>query len=225
MVEVEKLSGEMDPKKIKQKVELNTKIDNLMEDAKRYLDNMKVELKSQKKKKKKFVDVEEKEKIYKLLEERYLMIRDKISGVEPKEEEFEVNKNKMEELEQMLEKRRNNPVPNREIYKEEEDKLNEWKERVNEQDKQLDVIHENVKGIHREAKLAGEKIDDIGKNIGKTTQHVDKTNEKLVHTNEKLKDLIKKIRSGDKCCVTLILLLILFGLIAVVYNIIKKKWF
>ena len=220
--EVDKLANDMDPKKIKQKMEAESKIESLFDEIKRDLNTMKIDLKSKKKSKNYSKDFEEKEKMYKLLDERFRLIKDAENGVAVKEE-IKNNKQQIAHLEEVLKERQD--VPEREIDEGEKEKIQEWKSRVKQQDAYLDAIEEDVIAIGREDKKAEGTIDDIGRNVQKVSKHVDKTTSEVKSKNEQLKDVLDKIRSGDKCCVTLIMILILFGLIVVLYSIIKKKWF
>ena len=79
--------------------------------------------------------------------------------------------------------------------------------------------------LKNEAKLAGEGIDEIGRKVKKVDKHADNTSATLNTQNKKLKDLLNKIRTSDRFCIDLVLFLILLGLGAVLYSIIKKKWF
>lgn len=225
--ERDKLKNEIDPNKIRKKINFENSINSYINETQSLLKQMKVELKSLQKKKAK--DVDKKEQLLNLLFERFNYIDEKNRGIKCNDNIYEQTKNKFEELDQILEKRKNIQQNNIPLSTEEEnainEKVNEWKNEVNEQDKKLDLIGEGVKQIGREAQIASGKIDHIGKHVRKLNKHIDKTNKRLADSTDKLKDLLNKIRSGDKCCVTLICLLILFGLIAALYNIVKRKWF
>ena len=54
---------------------------------------------------------------------------------------------------------------------------------------------------------------------------MNKTHKKVVTQNQKSKDLAYKIRSADKLCCDIILIMILLGLIGVLYGIIKQKYY
>ena len=102
--------------------------------------------------------------------------------------------------------------------------MNEWNERVKKQDEDLDVVHEGVKALKYELKQAEEGIDEINRRVKKTHKKMDKTHKKVVTQTQKLKDLVFKLRSSDKLCCDIILLMILLGLIGVLYSIIKQKY-
>ena len=102
--------------------------------------------------------------------------------------------------------------------------MNEWKDRVKKQDEELDVVHEGVKALKHELKEAGEGMDEINRKVKKTNKKMGKTHKKVVTQTQKLKDLANKLRSADKLCCDIILIMILLGLIGVLYGIIKQKY-
>ena len=106
----------------------------------------------------------------------------------------------------------------------EQEAIEKWEQRKKEQDAELEDIHIEMKKLKNEAKIAGNQLKNIDKAINKVDKHADKTQTKLESQNKKLKDLLKKIRKGDRFCVDFLLLLLLLGLIAVLYRIIKKKF-
>ena len=72
--------------------------------------------------------------------------------------------------------------------------------------------------------MAGKGIEDIGKKVKQTEKKIDKTHKKMKTQNERVIELINKIRSPEKLCCDIILILILLGLICVLYSIIKHKY-
>ena len=154
------------------------------------------------------------------------MLRYRFDEIEVKEEEVVENKTELERLEGLLEERKNkeNNYVDRDLYDEEQDKMNEWKDRIKKQDEQLDIVHEGVKALKYELHQAGEGIDEIKRRVKKTHKKMNKTHKKVVTQTQKLKDLFFKIRSVDKLCCDIVLLLILLGLIGVLYAVIKEKY-
>ena len=59
------------------------------------------------------------------------------------------------------------------------------------------------------------------KNLNK---HTEKMQKSVVTQNQRLKDLLSKMRSADKICCDILLILILLGLIFTLYSIIKHKF-
>ena len=64
----------------------------------------------------------------------------------------------------------------------------------------------------------------LEKKIKGTDDKIIKTTVKVQTQNERVKDLLYKIRSSDKICCDIVLVLILIGLICVLYSIIKHKY-
>ena len=92
------------------------------------------------------------------------------------------------------------------------------------QDDKLKDIRKGIQAIKIEAEKAGEGLKEIGKKVKQNEKHIDKTGKKLQTQNERVKDFINKIRSSDKICCDIVLILILIGLICVLYSIIKHKY-
>ena len=101
-----------------------------------------MELKAQRKKPKKYKNIETKEQIMDLLKQKMKLLRYRYDQNDIKEEEVQENKTALEKLENILEERKNkgNDYPDRELFEEEEEKMNEWKNRIKKQDEQLDYV-------------------------------------------------------------------------------------
>lgn len=219
-----KLMSSTTPKDILERNKLEQKAETELQTADKYLSDLEVELKAQKRKSNRYKNLEQKGEILNLLRERYTMLRNRIDGVEVEEKVIEDNRTNIEKLDDLLKQRSNNQQPDREIYQEEQEAIEKWEQRKKEQDAELEDIHIEMKKLKNEAKIAGNQLKNIDKAINKVDKHADKTQTKLESQNKKLKDLLKKIRKGDRFCVDFLLLLLLLGLIAVLYRIIKKKF-
>ena len=92
------------------------------------------------------------------------------------------------------------------------------------QDDKLKDIRKGIQAIKIETEKAGEGLKEIGKKVKQNEDHIDKTGKKLQTQNERVKDFINKIRSSDKICCDIVLILILIGLVCVLYSIIKHKY-
>ena len=92
------------------------------------------------------------------------------------------------------------------------------------QDDKLKDIRKGIQAIKIEAEKAGERLKEIGIKVDQNKDHIDKTGKKLQTQNERVKDFINKIRSSDKICCDIVLILILIGLVCVLYSIIKHKY-
>jgi len=177
--------------------------------------------------KKKYGDVEGKGNILKGLGQGYDLLKSINEGTEVQEKG---GKNFASQLEDLVGKPGSGagraPVgPDREIYKEEEDKIDEWGNKIKEQDAIVNDVRKDIAQLGREAKLIGEKQDEIGVKVIQTHKMAVKTDDKLTQTRNKLHELLEKYKSADRFCIDVILLCICLGLIAVLYNIVKSKYF
>lgn len=224
--EKDKLYDATSPQEVYNRKKLEKDIEGLIDDIHSDIKELEIELKAQKKKPKKYHNIETKEEILDLLKQKMKMLRYRFDEIEVKEEEVVENKTELERLEGLLEERKNkeNNYVDRDLYDEEQDKMNEWKDRIKKQDEQLDIVHEGVKALKYELHQAGEGIDEIKRRVKKTHKKMNKTHKKVVTQTQKLKDLFFKIRSVDKLCCDIVLLLILLGLIGVLYAVIKEKY-
>jgi len=227
--EKENLNDAQTGKEIAKRHKLENEIEALLGEIDSDLKSIEQELKSQKKKKDKFHDTDTKEEILEKLKEKVTIIKSKYKGEEFSEEELIGNKSALEQLENLLEERKNNSSnegedDRRDLTEEEKNKIKEWKLEVEEQNKILDEIREGVANIKDEAIKAGEGIQNVGKKVKKLHPKVDKTTKKIKTQNERLKELVTEIRSSDKICCDIILILIILGLVCVLYSVIKHKF-
>ena len=220
--ERDKLMSSENPKDIlsRRKHENNASIKLIEEKLKK----LKTELKSQEKKPNKYQNVDKKKEILERLEKRYNLLKKKLDGDSEVEEKINDNRTVLVQLNDILKKKNNEKYKERELYVEEKEKIEEWKKEEEEQNKDLDEILCSIKILKEEAKktgegiqLLGEKVDDAGKIGGKVII-------KIETQNMKLKKLINEIRSNDKICFDIILIIIIFGLICILYSIIKRKF-
>jgi uncharacterized coiled-coil DUF342 family protein len=136
------------------------------------------------------------------------------------------NSDVIEQLEDLIAKEEGRgPQQERELYEEEKAKMQEWKDEVDRQNRDLEEIGEVVKQIKDEAKLASENIENTGKTVKKLTKRTDQVTKRVNTQNKKLKELIGKLRTGDKLCLDIILILVGLGLVAVLYKLIKARFF
>ena len=158
------------------------------------------------------------------MQKKYQILRSKLDGIEIEEKEIKENKTQMEQLEIILNKEGGNEQE-REIYEEEQNKIDEWKKEIKEQDEGLKVVGQYVNELKGEVANASEAIDRVHKRVKKVDKHTDKITISVESQNKKLKDLLEKIRGSDKICVDILLFLVLLGLAAVLYSILKNKFF
>ena len=212
-------------KEIIEKKRIEEKLDDIESEFQKDIKNLEQELKAQKKKSNKFYDIEQKEKMINLLKEKINILEKKYKGEDVDESEVKNNESMIQSLDDFLKKSKINENPEqRELFEEERNKIEEYDRRRREQDEQLDEIHKEIKQIKNEAINAGNAINEIGKKIKINEIHIDDTTKKVKTQNERVKEIVNKIRSSDKICCDIVLILILCGLICVLYSIIKRKF-
>jgi len=207
------------PHEIYEKKQLESKISKLLDEINNNLKDLEIELNVQKKKKGKYGDFEGKEKMINLMSEKFNFLNLKFEGNEVNESQLKENQISIDQLDNILEKEAINsdePLPD-----EAKEKMQEWKKEQEEQDKGLEQIRDGLKILKNEVKLANENISSTNKVVIKVSKHTDKTHERVHSANKKVKDLISKIRSSDKICVDIVLILILVGLICALYNLLN----
>jgi DNA repair exonuclease SbcCD ATPase subunit len=224
LMERDKILTSTQPKEIFERKKLEGKLESKLEQIEEMMKNLNIELKAQKNKTGKYGDFTQKEKYVGLIEQKYQLFRSKLDGMEIDEKQIEENKDSMEQLEEILANEEGRTAKEeRELYEEEKAKMQEWKEELARQDEDLDEISGVVKELKEQSKLAGENIEKTHKQVKKVTKSTVQTTKRVNQQNKKLKDLISKLRSGDKLCVDIILILVGLGLVAVLYNIISSQ--
>ena len=214
------------PKEIFERKTIENKLEELLDEIDTKLKKLEIELKAQKNKVGKYGDFTQKEKMVKLMEDKFGLFRSKLDGMEIDDKAIEENKSSIEQLEDIIAKEEGKaPQQERELYEEEKAKMEEWKEEVRRQDEDLEDIHNVVKQIKEEARMASENIERTNKNVKKLTKSTEQVTKRVNTQNKKLKDLIGKLRAGDKLCMDIILILVALGLVAVLYNLIKSRFF
>ena len=212
------------PKEIFQRKKIESNLETKLDTVEEMLKNLNIELKANKNKTGKYGDFTQKENYVGILEKKYQLFRSKLDGMEIDEKQIEENKDSMEQLEEILANEEGRTAKEeRELYEEEKAKMQEWKEELARQDEDLDEISGVVQELKEQSKLAGENIEKTHKQVKKVTKATVQTTKRVNQQNKKLKDLISKLRSGDKLCVDIILILVGLGLVAVLYNIISSQ--
>ena len=213
------------PKEIFDRKKIESKLEEKLDQVEDMMKKLNIELKAQKNKTGKYGDFTQKEKYVTLMEQKYQLFRSKLDGMEIDEKQIEENKDSIEQLEEILANEEGKTAQEeRELYEEEKAKMQEWEEEKARQDQDLDEIGDVVVQLREQSKLASENIDRTNKKVKQVTKKTVQATKKVNQQNKKLKDLVKKLRSGDKLCIDIVLILIVLGLIAVLYNIIKSQF-
>ena len=216
-------------RKILARKKAENKIEKFFEDINLDIKEMEKELKHQKKNPEKFPNLQAKEKILNLLKKKLDIMKSKYEDNDFNEDEYSQNENEIQTLEKFLTSNQiigNNEgdIAERDIYEEEENKIGEWNQRIKQQDEQLDEIHKGVGKLKKEAGMAGVGINKIGDKVKNLNKHTDKTQKSLNSQNARLKELVNKIRSSNKYCCDIILILIVIGLLCTLYSVVKHKY-
>ena len=213
------------PKEIFDRKKIESKLEEKLDQVEDMMKKLNIELKAQKNKTGKYGDFTQKEKYVTLMEQKYQLFRSKLDGMDIDEKQIEENKDSIEQLEEILANEEGKTAQEeRELYEEEKAKMQEWEEEKARQDQDLDEIGNVVDQLREQSKLASENIDRTNKKVKQVTKKTVQATKKVNQQNKKLKDLVKKLRSGDKLCIDIVLILIVLGLIAVLYNIIKSQF-
>ena len=212
------------PKEIFQRKKIESNLETKLDTVEEMLKNLNIELKANKNKTGKYGDFTQKENYVGILEKKYQLFRSKLDGMEIDQQQIQETKDKMEQLEEIIANEEGRTAQEeRELYEEEKAKMQEWKDEVARQDEDLEEIHDIVKQIKDENKLASENIAKTHKKVKQVTKNTVQTTKHVNQQNKKLKDLIGKLRGGNKICLDIILILIGLGLIAALYYIIKSR--
>ena len=156
------------------------------------------------------------------MQQRYHFLQTKFEGTDINEQEIIDNRTHIEQLDDLIKKQKESESSQREIYEEEQAAIDEWERRKQKQNEELNDLGDLVRELKTEAKIAEEGVNKISKAVLEVAEHADKTNRNVVTQNKQLKEMIQKIRSGNKLCVDFILLIVLLGLLAVLYSLIKS---
>ena len=212
------------PKEIFERKKLESNLETKLDTVEEMLKQLNIELKAQKNKVGKYGDFTQKENYVGLMEKKYQFFRSKLDGMEIDDQQIQENKDKMEQLEEIIANEEGRTAKEeRELYEEEKAKMQEWKEELARQDEDLEEIHDVVKQIRDESNLASENIDKTHKKVKQVTKNTVQTTKHVNQENKRLKDLIGKLRGGNKICLDIILIIIGLGLIAALYYIIKSR--
>ena len=147
----------------------------------------------------------------KLLKEKIKILKNKYNGEKIVEEEFNDNKTALEQLDNILREKHNNDEKSegRELYSEEKGKINEWDENISQQNENLIEVRKVVKELREEAEKARKTNEEIHQGTKILAIKIYHTHVKVKGQTERLTDLVNKIRSSDKICCDIILILIL----------------
>ena len=147
-------------------------------------------------KKKKSPDVKQKEDIMKLLKNKFILLKNKLNPKEEEDEEENYNKEKVQNLDDFLQKIENNKNNNeqeRDLYEEEDEKIKEWNYKKQKEDEMINEISSLVKGMNSDAKNLGMTIDEMRKKTEKMKNQFNNVYDNTKKQTERINKLNKKI--------------------------------
>ena len=147
-------------------------------------------------KKKKSPDVKQKEDIMKLLKNKFILLKNKSNPKEEEDEEENYNKEKVQNLDDFLQKIENNKNNNeqeRDLYEEEDEKIKEWNYKKQKEDEMINEISSLVKGMNSDAKNLGMTIDEMRKKTQKMKNQFNDVHDNTKKQTERINKLNKKI--------------------------------
>ncbi|MCO5550961.1 hypothetical protein L7F22_004456 [Adiantum nelumboides] len=98
----------------------------------------------------------------------------------------------------------------------------EYEMRRRKQDQGLETISEGLATLKSLAQDINEEMDRQDPLIDEIDTKVDKATSDLKNTNVRLKDTVTKLRSSRNFCIDIILLCVILGIAAYLYNVLKK---
>ncbi|XP_061345756.1 syntaxin-71-like [Gastrolobium bilobum] len=98
----------------------------------------------------------------------------------------------------------------------------EYEMRKIKQDQGLDVIAEGLDTLKDMAHDMNEEMDRQVPLMDEIDTKVDKASSDLKNTNVRLKDTVNQLRSSRNFCIDIVLLIIILGIAAYLYNVLKK---
>lgn len=97
----------------------------------------------------------------------------------------------------------------------------EYEMRKMKQDEGLDIIAEGLDTLKHMAQAMNEEIDRQEPLMDEMDEKADKATSDLKNTNVRLKDTVNKLRSSRNFCLDIILLSVILGIAAYLYNVLK----
>ncbi|KAF0926265.1 hypothetical protein E2562_022092 [Oryza meyeriana var. granulata] len=98
----------------------------------------------------------------------------------------------------------------------------EYEMRKMKQDEGLDIIGEGLETLKNMASDMNEELDRQVPLMDEMDEKVDRANTDLKNTNVRLKETVLQLRSSRNFCIDIILLCVILGIAAYLYNVLKK---
>ena len=90
-------------------------------------------------------------------------------------------------------------------------------------DMQLDQIGEGIQDFAEIAQMQNEEVKRQNQMLDNVGTKIDAAHDHIENVNAKMKETLQQVRSADKVCVDIMCIVLMVGLAAVLYQIIKKN--
>jgi syntaxin of plants SYP7 len=90
-------------------------------------------------------------------------------------------------------------------------------------DMQLDQIGEGIQDLAEIAQMQNEEVKRQNQMLDNVGTKIDAAHDHIENVNAKMKETLQQVRSADKVCVDIMCIVLMVGLAAVLYQIIKKN--
>jgi len=101
--------------------------------------------------------------------------------------------------------------------------LSQIEDRDKEFDKQIEQIGEGIKDLNEIAMMQNEEVQRQGVMLENVEQKIDDAQDHIQTVNERMKETLDEVRAADKICVDIMCIILMVGLAAVMYHLIKQN--
>lgn len=109
------------------------------------------------------------------------------------------------------------------VTSEQRQELQQIQQRKDKFDQQIDIIGQGMDQLHEKALHMKDQVEITTEMINGLGEQVDSAQEKLLNVNQKLKGTLDEVTRGEgKCCMDILCLLLLLGLIAVAIQVFRS---
>jgi chromosome segregation ATPase len=209
-------------------LKITAQIGTKLPELEKLLDKMNIALRAQRKDPKKYSssDIAMKEKVYNNLRNMFTDISqmEKEDTALPSRVVDDTNTTKLSDLnEQLLGNRSVNTSTDRGLTDEEATALEKFKQKDNQMDELIGEITQGLYTLKDKSEGMGGKLDQQRVAMDELDTEIGKATNQLESSNAKLKKILEAYRSPSKFCMDVVLLLMLLGLAAVIYNMINPS--
>lgn len=101
--------------------------------------------------------------------------------------------------------------------------LQQLKDRDAEFDKTLESIGEGIMDLSEMAQMQNEEVKRQSAMLERVEERMDQVQEHVTSVNAKMKETLEEVRGADKICVDIMCIVLMVGLGAVMYQMVKRS--